>query len=195
MKAVTRGSCHLLFLVAALLALAGLVSAQADPNKPFDLGDVHGRYVSAENAFDVSSVHAVTAQADLVGPPIFFATAEVMVADGKGKVCGEADGFYSGIDAPGVNLGPAYFYGIYSVDGNGRITITTWSTTAFCASPPPVAPPCALCTASVQVGYLQNKDGKRIVTVDQLVPANSDSTGFLVHKHVWTRGEREEEQH
>lgn len=190
MKAVTRGWRHLLFLVAALLALAGLVSAQSDPKKHFDLDDVQGRYVSAENAFDVSSVHAVTAQGGLVGSPIFFATAEVMLADGKGNVCGEADGFYSGIDAPGVDLGPSFFYGTYTVGKyDGRVVITIWATTGFCV----LAANPGLSSSTVQVGYLQNKDGKRIVTVDQAYPGTDlDSTGFLVHKHVWTRGEREE---
>ena len=190
MKTVTGARCHLWFLIVALLGLAGLVSAQSDPSKHhFDLDDVQGRYVSAENAFDVSSVHA---NGSLVGPPIFFATAEVMVADGKGNVCGEVDGFYSGIDAPGVDLGPSFFYGTYAVDANGRITITIWGTTAFCASPAP--PAGAASASSVQVGYLQDKDGKKIVTVSQTgFGTDPDSSGFLVHKHVWTRGEREHE--
>ena len=188
MNKVTR-AC---LLVVALLALVGLVAAQSDP---FYL--VQGRYVSAENAADTSSVHAFAdPNGSLVGPPIPFATVEVMIADGAGNVCGEADGFYSGISAPGVNLGPSLFHGIYTIDpADLRITIKTCSdgapshTNKFCAT----SNPCAAVT-KVQVGYLQDAhDGRKIVTVEQTgFGTDPDSTGFLVHKHVWTRsGERE----
>jgi hypothetical protein len=181
MDKVTRACLTII----ALLAFARFVSAQE-----FYLFNVHGRYVSTENAFDTSSVHAVTAQSSLVGSPIFFATAEVMLADGKGNVCGEVDGFYSGIDAPGVDLGPAYFYGTYTVGlHDGRVVITKWSTTGYCVP----APNPGLLSSTVQVGYLQdqgagNTGATRIVTVDQVYPGTDpDSTGFLVHTHVWTK--------
>ena len=179
--------------VVALLAFAGLASAQDG----YYLFDVHGRYVSAENAFDTSSVHAVTAQSSLVGSPIFFATAELMLADGQGNVCGEVDGFYSGIDAPGVDLGPSYFYGTYTVGlADGRVVITTWPTMGFCVS----APNPGLLSSNVQVGYLQDigadtTGATKIVTVDQVYPGTDpDSTGFLVHIHVWTRRDVEQER-
>lgn len=151
---------------------------------------IRGRYVSAENAYDTSSVHASGA---LVGPPIFFATAEVMILDGQGNACGSADGFYSGIDNPGVNLGPTLFHGTYMIDPNGRITIVTCSDglqtsasqfcTTFGACPNPLV-------TSVQVGYVQGRDGKKIVTVDQTGNGTDpDSTGFLVHKREWTKAE------
>lgn len=187
----------------ALLVLIGQiflpVSVLAKGNKNndnkessgFQLNDFKGRYVSAENAYDLSSVHAFAApDGSLVGPPIFFATAEVIVADGNGNVCGEADGFYSGISAPGVNLGPTLYHGTYTVDPNdGRITILTCSdgapsdTNKFCATSTPCAP-----VTKAQVGYLQaHGRAKKIVTVEQAgFGTDTDSSGFLVHKREWT---------
>lgn len=201
MNKVTR-AC---LLVGTLLALVGLVAAQANRSRTglqpggrnagvehehFDLDDVHGRYVSAENAADTSSVHAFSApDGSLVGPPIPFATVEVMVADGRGNICGESDGFYSGISAPGVNLGPSLYHGTYTVDpADGRVTILTCSdgapttTNKFCAT----STPCASVTKA-QVGYLQAAHTSKIVTVEQTgFGTDPDSSGFLVHKRVWT---------
>ncbi|HXX32845.1 MAG TPA: hypothetical protein VEM15_00085 [Thermodesulfobacteriota bacterium] len=155
---------------------------------------IFGRYVSAENAYDTSSVHA---NGSLVGPPIFFATAEVMFLDGQGNVCGSADGFYSGIDNTGVNLGPSLFHGTYTIDGTGRITILTCSDGApssgnqFCATFTPCSP-----VTKAQVGYLQGWDGKKIVTVEQIgFGTDPDSTGFLVHKREWTKAEEQHQDH
>jgi hypothetical protein len=158
---------------------------------------VPGRYVSAENAYDLSSVHAFAgADASLVGPPIFFATAEVMVLDGKGNVCGESDGLYSGISAPGVNLGPSLYHGTYTVDpADGRITILTCGdgapsdTNKFCAT----FTPCDTVTKA-QVGYVQNvkPGGTKIVTVEQTgYGTDPISSGFLVHKREWTKAEND----
>jgi hypothetical protein len=183
-------------LVVALLALAGLAAAESHPRHHFNLGDVDGRYVSAENAADTSSVHNFTPPGEsdggLIGPPVPFATAEVMVADGNGNVCGEADGYYSGITAPGVNLGPSLYHGTYTVDpADGRITILTCSdgtpspTNKFCAT----STPCATVTKT-QVGYLQAADaGGKIVTVEQVFGDPNLSPGFLLHKHEWTKSD------
>lgn len=188
MKKVTLARRALWLLIVAPLALARLASAQFVPSY-FLINDVEGRYISAENAADTSSVHAFAAPDDsLVGPPIPFATVELMLADGQGHVCGESDGFYSGISAPGVNLGPSLYHGTYIVETNGRVTIETCSdgapsaTNKFCAP----LPPCAA-ISKVQVGYLSG--GKTtIVTVEQTgFGTDPDSTGFLVHKRVWTK--------
>jgi hypothetical protein len=156
---------------------------------------IQGRYVSAENAYDLSSVHAFAApDASLVGPPIFFAAAAVMVVDGRGNVCGESDGFYSGISAPGVNLGPSLYHGTYTIDPSGRITILTCSDGApssdnkFCNT----FTPCATVTKA-QVGYVQGHSGKKIVTVEQTgYGTDEDSSGFLVHKREWTKSESDD---
>jgi|GEM_PF-772314 hypothetical protein len=176
-----------LALVAQTFLPVPVLADGHDHNHRFN---VSGRYVSAENAYDVSSVHA---NGSLVGPPIFFATAEVMALDGKGNVCGAADGFYSGIDNPGVNLGPTLFHGTYTIDPNGRIVITTCSdglqtsASQFCATVGACPNPLA---TSVQVGYVQGPDGKKIVTVNQTgFGTDPDSTGFLVHKREWTKAE------
>jgi len=156
---------------------------------------IKGRYVSAENAYDLSSVHAFAApDGSLVGPPIFFAAAAVMVVDGHGNVCGESDGFYSGISAPGVNLGPSLFHGTYTIEHSGRITILTCSDGApsdsnkFCNT----FTPCATVTKA-QVGYVQGNAGKKIVTVEQTgFGTDEDSSGFLVHKREWTKSDSDD---
>ncbi len=183
-----------LSIIMAIVFLALPISLLAEDRgqaAAFKLKDFKGRYVSAENAYDLSSVHAFAApDSSLVGPPIFFATAEVIVSDGKGNVCGEADGFYSGISAPGVNLGPSLYHGTYTIDANtGRITILTCSdgapsdTNKFCAT----STPCAAVTKA-QVGYLQAQGrAKTVVTVEQIgFGTDEDSSGFLVHKREWT---------
>ncbi len=174
---------YLLLCLPVLLALVGLVwgrSIVVNANN-FDTDDLNGRYVSAETAYDTSSVHATTDASGNVGPPIFYASTTVMDADGRGNVCGESDGFYSGITAPGVNLGPAYYYGKYTIDANGRVTISICSDSAFCHTVG------ACSTVSTEwVGYLQSHNGTTLTTVGQIIPS-SFSSGFLVHSHVWTR--------
>ena len=173
---------YLLLGLPVLLALVGLVwgrPAGVVGHAKFDLDDLNGRYVSAETAYDISSVHADGAN---VGPPIWFVTTAVMQADGKGNVCGETDGFYSLMTAgqiPGGNLGPAYYHGTYSIDANGRITINTCSDSGFCAT----AAACGTVT-KMQVGYLQSNAGEKVTTVEQ---AFNTSGGFLVHSRVWTK--------
>jgi len=187
-------------LVVALLALVGLVSAQ-HPRAHFDLDDVHGRYISAENAADTSSVHAFSApDASLVGPPIPFATAEVMVADGKGNVCGESDGFYSGISAPGVNLGPSLYHGQYTIGAtDGRVVITTCSdastVTGICQDSSPCPASAEGNSTRLQVGYIQGDDGNKMVTVSQFESGYPDSTGFLVHKRTWSKASEDRKDH
>jgi len=161
-----------------------------------------GRYVSAETAYDVSTEHVVPDGSGNVGPPIFFAATAVMEADGKGNVSGESDGFYGGTPPPGVNLGPAWFKGTYSIDSNGRVTITSCSTavTGFFAD---ITPCLTIGTVEykTQVGYLQDDDGNKLTTVEQI--NNSDSsqggccavTGFLVHARVWTKKASEKDHH
>jgi hypothetical protein len=143
----------------------------------------------------------------LVGGPVFFATSEVMVADGTGKVCGESDGFYGGFPPPGVNLGPSLYHGTYTVGAtDGRIVITTCSdgasspTNTFCGT----STACVVSGASAyktQAGYISDRSGTQIVTVEQI--NNSDyslggccaTSGFLVHKRAWTKaGESESER-
>lgn len=193
MNKVTR-AC---LLVVALLALVGLAAAGDKGRKHFNLADVDGRYVSAEDAFDISSVHAFAPpDGSLVGPPIPFATAEVMVADGKGNVCGESDGFYTlgTVGAiPGTNLGPSLYHGTYTIDpDDGRITILTCSdgapspTNKFCKTSTP-CDPVTNPVSKTQVGYLQAADdAKKIVTVEQVFGDPNLSPGFLLHKRVWT---------
>jgi len=186
MKTAKISRYYLLLCLPVLLALVGLVWGRpaGGGKATFDTDDLNGRYVSAETAYDVSSVHNTTDGADggVVGPPIFYASTAVMESDGRGYVCGESDGFYSGITAPGVNLGPAYFHGTYTIDANGRITIYTCSDTGFCAHPELA---CTTVTKE-QVGYVQSNNGNTVTTTEQII-ASSFSSGFLVHSHVWTR--------
>jgi hypothetical protein len=193
MKNVRLSRYYLLLCLPVFLALVGLVWGQpVDPPKPtFGLYSLFGRYVSAETAYDVSTVH--DAGNGNVGSPVFFAGTSLMLADGKGNVCGESDGFYGGTPPPGVNLGPSYFHGTYTVDPHGRVTINTCSDTAFCAN-------LGACVTDgtklykTQVGYLQSFFGYTVTTVEQI--NNSDSskggccatTGFLVHSRVWSKG-------
>jgi hypothetical protein len=160
---------------------------------------LQGRYVSAETAYDVSSVH--DAGGGNVGSPVFFAATAVMEVDKKGKVSGESDGFYGGTPPPGVNLGPSWFKGTYSIDSNGRVTIKTCTTavTGFFADSTPCVTDGTV-EYKTQVGYLQNSDGNTLTTVEQI--NNSDSsqggccavTGFLVHARVWTKSTSEEQE-
>jgi hypothetical protein len=149
-----------------------------------------GRYVSAETAYDVSSVH--DAGGGNVGSPVFFAGTSLMLSDAKGDVCGESDGFYGGTPPPGVNLGPSYFHGTYTVEANGRITINTCSDIGFCAT----LGACDTSGATVyktQVGYLLDFFGTKVTTVEQINSSDSSkggccaTTGFLVHARVWTK--------
>ena len=184
MKKAKFSRYYLLLCLPVLLALVGLVWGRPTTvSAVFDTDDLNGRYVSAETAYDTSSVHNTSIGTDggVVGPPIFYAATAVMEADGKGNVCGESDGFYSGITAPGVNLGPAYYHGKYTIDANGRITISICSDSAFCHT----AGACGTVTTE-WVGYLQSHNGITLATVGQIIPT-SFSSGFLVHSHVWTR--------
>jgi hypothetical protein len=189
----------LMLLGALLLAAVGLVWVHPSSLAKGGMEGLQGRYVSAETGYDVSSVH--DAGGGNVGSPVFFATTAVMEADGKGNVSGESDGFYGGTPPPGVNLGPSWFKGTYSIDSNGRVTITTCTTTVagfFADSTPCVTN--GTVEYKTQVGYLQGSDGKTLTTVEQI--NNSDSskggccavTGFLVHARVWTKSTSEANQ-
>jgi hypothetical protein len=180
----------LTFLGLLLLAFAGLVWGHRS-----SLADGHsygyqlrGRFISAETAYDVSTVH--DAGGGNIGSPVFFATTSVMQADGHGNVSGESDGFYGGTPPPGVNLGPSWFKGVYAIDTNGRVTITACSTTTpgFFADTTPCVTDGTV-EYKTWVGYL---GGSTLTTVDQI--NNSDSsmggccaaTGYLVHARTWT---------
>jgi hypothetical protein len=184
-------------LGALLLACVGLVWAQHSRFAQGGEQNLQGRYISAETGYDTSSVHP--AGSGNVGSPVFFVATTVMQADGEGNVSGEADGFYGGNPPPGVNLGPSWFKGTYSIDSNGRVTITTCSTTVtgfFQDTTPCVTN--GTVAYNTQVGYLQDGDGNTLTTVDQI--NNSDSskggccalTGYLVHARVWTKGTSEQ---
>jgi len=186
----------LLMLGALLLTAVGLIWVHPSSLAKGNLQGLHGRYVSAETAYDVSTVH--DAGGGNVGSPVFFAATAVMYADGKGNVSGESDGFYGGTPPPGVNLGPSWFKGTYSIDSNGRVTITTCSTavTGFFEDKTPCVTNGTV-EHKTQVGYLQGYDGNTFTTVEQI--NNSDSsqggccavTGFLVHARVWTKSTSE----
>lgn len=197
-------SYYLWIFPVVLLALAGLIWSRPKPvsaNKVFDIHSFRGRFISAENAFDVSSDHAFTADCPgCVGGPIFFATAEVIQSDGAGFVCGGADGFYGGQPPPGVNLGPSYFHGTYTVRTDGRTEIHTCkdsgTPTAICTAADELAPCCdpsapivggVECKTKVQVGYLKGDADNEVDTVEQVTVGFPDGTGFLVHQHRWER--------
>lgn len=190
----------LTLLGAFLLAIVGLVWAHRSSLAKGGRFHLQGRYVSAETAFDVSTEH--DAGGGNVGPPVFFAATAVMEADGKGNVSGESDGFYGGTPPPGVNLGPAWFKGVYTIDPNGRVEIDTCSTATegFFAD----TTPCDFSGATVfktQVGYLLDGDGKTLTTVEQINKSDSSlggccaTTGFLVHARVWTKATSREDDH
>jgi hypothetical protein len=186
MKKARLSPYYLLLCLPVLLALVGLVWGRpaGGGGMRFDLDDLKGRYVSAEIGYDTSVVHATTTPGTQ-SPPVFFAVTSVMESNGKGGICGNADGFYPGVTAPGTNLGPAYFHGTYAIDTNGRITATVCSDSAFCATPDTACSPADTTSAS-WVGYLQSPYGNTVTTVDQLIAINP-STGFLVHSRVWTK--------
>jgi hypothetical protein len=195
MKNVRLSRYYLLLCLPVFLALVGLVwgrPASAPPKPAFGLLSLFGRYVSAETAYDISTFHPASS-GDYV-TPVFFAGTSLMLADGKGNVCGESDGFYGGTPPPGVNLGPSYFHGTYTVEANGRITITTCSDTGFCTPNPAACVTDGTKLYKTQVGYLSGFFGTSVTTVEQI--NNSDSskggccatTGFLVHSRVWSKG-------
>lgn len=188
------------------MAQAPAAAAAPAPPDPFSLEDVEGRYVSAETAYDVSSVHAFAApNGSLVGPPVFFAATAVMVADGDGNVCGESDGFYGGTPPPGVNLGPNLFHGTYTVEAaTGRVTILTVSdgppslANVFCGTTTPINTT-GTSVFKTQVGYISGHGGKQLVTTEQINASDASKggccavTGFLVHARVWTRTKSDED--
>jgi len=200
MKRANLVKYSLLLALAAAFAVTAVTWAGDDDVKPFNMKSLSGRYISAENAYDVSSVHAFAApDGSLVGPPVFFATAAVMVADGNGKVCGEADGFYGGTPPPGVNLGPSLFHGTYTVeDVTGRVTIETASDGApgggnvFCGTTATIDTT-GKTVFKTQVGYLQNHKAEQVSTVEQINASDASkggccaTSGFLVHHRNWTR--------
>lgn len=207
MKRVKLTRYHLWMFLVASLALAGLVWTHhtrtfADDHAAFDLTSASGRYVSAESAYDVSSVHALAApNGSIAGGPVFFAGTAVAQFDGMGNVCGESDGFYGGFPPPGVNLGPNLFHGTYAVEAiTGRITILTASDGApsvanvFCGTNAAIDTTGKKTVFKTQVGYLQDTRGSAITTAEQINISDSSkggccaTTGFLVHPRVWTGG-------
>lgn len=194
MRKVTAKQYYLWILPVALVALAGLVWIRPKPvsaGRGFGLEDVQGRYVSAETFYDTSSVHPFAAPNNsLVGGPIEVASAEVLQADGRGNVYGEVDGFY-GYPGPGSNTGPSFFHGQYTVDVNGRVAITTCSDAGnptTIGTDNTVCPPSAEGNSTrLQVGYIQDEDATKIVTVSQFLSGYPDATGFVVHTHVWSK--------
>lgn len=207
MKKVELTRYYLWFFPLVALAAVGLVwvhqSRSVAAFGGYDLNDISGRYVSAETAYDVSTSH--DAGGGNVGAPVFFATTAVMQIDGNGNVYGESDGFYGGTPPPGVNLGPSFFHGKYTIDVNsGRLEFKT------CSDPGPfggnapgggvVLPLCNTTGAVVYktlVGYpaitADTGAARTFTTVEQI--NNSDAskggccatTGFLVHARVWVR--------
>lgn len=182
MKKVRFSRYYLLLCVPVLLALVGLIWGRLayGGKAKFDADDLNGRYVSAETGYDVST--SFIAPDGTYGGPVFFAATTVMQADGKGDVCGEADGFYGGTPPPGVNLGPNFFHGTYTIGPtDGRVVISICSDTAFCET----TGACATVNAEM-VGYLQSNKSNTVTTADQIIPSSS-SSGFLVHSRVWTK--------
>ncbi|MGB7592677.1 MAG: hypothetical protein WCD04_18695 [Terriglobia bacterium] len=195
MKKARFSRYYLLLCLPVLVALVGLVwGVPVTTPCLFSRATLSGRYISAETAYDVSSVHATADETGNVGSPVFFAATGVMVANGKGFVCGQSDGFYGGTPPPGVNTGPAGFHGTYTVDSAGRVTITTCADTepGFCADT-------TTCTTNgtkvykTQVGYLLDIVGSKVSTVEQINSSDSSeggccaTTGFLVHARMWTK--------
>jgi hypothetical protein len=196
MKKLRFSRYYLLLGLPLLLALVGLVWGRSltSSKAVFDADDFCGRYISAEVGNDISSFNPVSTGAYVT--PVPFAATAVMISDGKGDVCGESDGFYGGLPYPGVNTGPGYFHGTYTVGGiDGRIVITTCSDTGFCATK-------GACDTTGKfvyrtlVGYLQSNNGNKVTTVDQINGSDCSkggtnpgcaSTGYLVHARVWTK--------
>jgi hypothetical protein len=204
MKKVKLTRYYLWLLPLALLAVVGVVlvhpSRRVAAIGGYDLNDISGRYVSAETAYDISTSH-IDVNGDY-GAPVFFVTTAVMYVDGNGNVFGESDGFYGGTPPPGVNLGPSFFHGKYTIEpSSGRLTFKT------CSYPGPFGAsgtPCDTTGGATHpvyktlVGYpavLEDTGSaaRTFTTVDQI--NNSDAsqggccatTGYLVHARVWIR--------
>jgi len=201
MKKVKLTNYYLWILPLALLVVVGLVWVRphSTVSAQFDSDEFSGRYVSAETAYDISSVHGESSSD--VDAAIVFAATAVIKADGAGNVCGEAASFY-GFPGPGSNGGPTLFHGKYAIDSTtGRITINTCNTPAdnagtFCS----VKAACDTTGATLyktQLGYVERTTDvgptARLVTIERI--NNSDSSqggccatsGFLVHARTWTR--------
>jgi hypothetical protein len=83
----------LLLSLPLLVALVGLVGGRPTQTSLYCLASLNGGYVSAENAYEISSVK--DAGGGDIGPAIWFARSAVLQDDGKGYVCGESEGFCS----------------------------------------------------------------------------------------------------
>lgn len=182
-----------IIIAIAFLALAVQIFVPA-PVLAANAINLSGHFISAEYGYDTSTVGTAGAT------PVIFATAATMVfnpsSKTKGDVCGEADGFYPGISAPGTNLGPTLFHGTYTYDSTtSRIIIYQCGDGApaagnvFCGTFTACgATEADSGTATMSVGYVQNGAGStKIQTVNQVTTGNPTSTGFLVHKHEWTK--------
>lgn len=186
MKKARFSRYYLLLGLPVLLALVGLIWARPAGGwraAHYDLDDLNGRYISAEIAYDSSSVHEYSSDSTggLLSSPTFFSETEVMEADGNGHVCGSSDGFYAGMFPGGTNFGQGFFHGTYSIDSNGRITILTCSDTAFCATTGACSP-----ASGEQVGYLESTNGNKVTTASQGI-ASSGPPGYIVRTRVWTK--------
>jgi hypothetical protein len=187
MKRAKFSRYYLLLALPVLLALVGLVWGRPGKRATFDQDDLKGRYVSAETWYNTQTV---VGPDDAVTPPLFNAATGVMVSDGQGYVCGEQDGFNSGVGLVNANTGPYYFFGSYTIDANGRITIDTCQDTAFCHT----KGACETFGSTLritQVGYLQSCAGNKVTTVEQHNDSEeeccSHTTGYYVHARVWTK--------
>jgi len=191
MKTPKFSRYYLLLCLPVLLALVGLVWGRpaGGGKAKFDQDDFKGRYVSAEAAYVTFTVDKIGEDNEISAPQLVGTTA-VMISDGKGNVCGQRDGFVSGIGGPGYNYSsgpPAYYYGTYQIDANGRITIDYCWDNGFCAHSGACAPKDVFWE---EVGYLQSTDANTVTTVEQAIEGVEPSYA-VVHPKVWTRAASE----
>lgn len=187
---MTSHNRKFLLIIPVLVALAGLVWIQpkrVSAQSRLGLSNFRGRYVSAEIVPDTSQVGSLTGQTGptRLGSPLFDGMAEVMDADGRGNVFGESD-FTVGQPLPSRTR--SFRHGQYTVDGDGRVVITTCPDAG---TPTMIGTDNTLCPAptntnlsATQTGYLQGFEGTVLATVSTS-SAGPDSPNIITR--MWSK--------
>jgi hypothetical protein len=185
---MTSHNRKFLLIIPVLVALAGLVWIQpkhVSAESKLGLSNLRGRYVSTELFPDTSQVSPLYSYIQGTTPlqwssPLWDGQAEVMEADGKGNVFGEYD-FTVGQPLPSTKR--RFYHGQYTVDGDGRVVITTCPDMG---SPTMIGTDNTVCSTdtTLQAGYLQGFDGTVLATVST-TPNGADSPN--IRTRVWSK--------